>query len=144
MLTTEEIASAIFPMGERAPSEYFTGDVWLKVLTAPDSAHNCQVANVIFEPGARTSWHTHSGGQILLVTDGKGYFQEKGKTARTIHKGDVVSIAPGVEHWHGATPDSELTHIAVNPNAQNGVVDWLDRVDDEAYNNLGNAPDFWG
>lgn len=125
--------NTIFPQGEKAPAEYFTGNVWLNILAPNEDSMHCQVANVIFEPGARTFWHTHAGGQTLLVTDGAGYFQEKGKPRRAIQKGDVVVIAPGVQHWHGASADKPLTHIAVNANAQNGVVNWLTPVTDEEY-----------
>ena len=94
------------------------------------------MANVVFEPGARNNWHTHPGGQILIVTDGIGYYQEKGKPIQLLRKGDVVNIPPDVEHWHGASPNSEFTHIAVNPNTQKGIVVWLERVTDEEYNNF--------
>jgi quercetin dioxygenase-like cupin family protein len=87
----------------------------------------------VFEPGARNNWHTHPGGQILLITDGLGYYQEKSKPIQLLHKGDVVNILPDVEHWHGATPDSPLTHIAINTNTQKGLVVWLQRVTDEEY-----------
>ena len=94
---------------------------------------NCQTANVVFEPGARNNWHTHPGGQILIATNGMGYYQEKGKAIQLLHPGDVVSIAPGTVHWHGASPDSEFTHIAINPNTQKGIVVWFERVSDEEY-----------
>src|SRR5438477_13048160 len=114
--------------GEKAPAEYFTGTVWINLLVPNDSALNCQAGNVVFEPGARNNWHTHPGGQILVVTDGTGYYQEKGKAIQQIRKGDVVKILPDIEHWHGASPDSEFTHIAINPNTQKGIVEWLQRV----------------
>ena len=126
----------IFPKGEKAPADYFTGTVWVQLLVPNDNIFNCQVANVVFEPGARNNWHTHPGGQILIVTDGIGYYQEKGKPIQLIRKGDTVKILPGVVHWHGASHDSEFTHIAVNPNTQKGVVEWLERVTDEEYNSV--------
>jgi quercetin dioxygenase-like cupin family protein len=123
----------IFQRGEMAPSNYFTGTAWVKTLV-DEAIFNCLVGNVTFEPGARNNWHTHPGGQILLVTIGTGYYQEKGKPIQLLHKGDVVKILPNVEHWHGASPDSEFTHITVNTNTQKGVVEWLQRVTDEEYN----------
>ena len=123
----------IFPKGEKAPADYFTGTAWVRMLLPNDSTLNCQIANVVFEPGARNNWHTHPGGQILIVTDGIGYYQEKGKQIQLLRKGDVVNILPDVEHWHGASPDSEFTHIAINTNTQNGIVVWLQRVTDEEY-----------
>lgn len=124
----------LFPKGDQAPAEYFTGTAWVKLLVPNDDVLNCQVVNVVFEPGARNNWHTHSGGQMLIVTDGNGYYQEKGQPVQLLHKGAIVRILPGIVHWHGATADSAFTHIAVNPNTQNGMVDWLGRVTDEEYN----------
>ena len=126
----------IFPKGERAPADYFTGIVWVKMLVLNDPVLNCQIANVVFEQGARNNWHTHPGGQVLIVTEGEGYYQEKGKPVQLLQKGEVVNIPPGVKHWHGASHDSGFTHIAVNPNTQKGMVVWLERVTDEEYNNF--------
>ena len=133
-MNTSELQNAIFPKGERAPDDYFTGIVWIKMLVPNDPTLNCQMANVVFEPGARNNWHIHPGGQILIVTDGIGYYQEKGKPIQLIRKGDVINIPPDVEHWHGASHDSEFTHIAVNPNTRKGIVVWLERVTDKEYN----------
>jgi|SRR6186713_1787965 len=124
----------IFPKGERAPADYFTGIVWVKMLVPNDPVLNCQIANVVFEQGARNNWHTHPGGQVLIVTEGEGYYQEKGKPAQLLQKGEVVNIPPDVKHWHGASHDSGFTHIAVNPNTQKGMVVWLERVTDKEYN----------
>jgi quercetin dioxygenase-like cupin family protein len=135
-MSTSENQYPIFPKGEIAPADYFTGIVWVRLLVPNDPALNCQIGNVVFEPGARNNWHTHPGGQILLVTDGTGYYQEKGKPIQLLRKGDVVNIAPDVKHWHGASPDSEFTHIAINPNTQNGLVVWLQRVTDKEYGNF--------
>jgi quercetin dioxygenase-like cupin family protein len=126
-------ANDIFPQGERAPAEYFTGTAWIKPLVPLDNSFNCVIGNVTFEPGTRNNWHTHPGGQILLVTDGTGYFQEKGKPIQLLQKGNVITIPPDVMHWHGASPDSQLTHIAISTNAQKGVVTWLQPVTDEEY-----------
>ena len=127
--------NTIFPQGEKAPTDYFTGTVWVKTLV-DDPTFNCLIGNVAFEPGARNNWHTHPGGQILLVTEGTGYYQQKGLPIQLLRKGDVVKILPDVEHWHGASPDSEFTHIAISIKIQKGIVEWLQRVTEEEYNSL--------
>ncbi len=126
----------IFPPGEKAPADYFTGTAWVRLLLPNDPLLHCQIGNVVFEPGARNHWHTHPGGQVLLVTEGIGYYQERGKPVQLIQKGDVVNIPPDVEHWHGASHDSSMTHIAINANTQQGIVIWLSKVTDEEYNSL--------
>ncbi len=123
----------IFPLGEKIISNNFTGTVWLEMLVDNDTLYHTSIGNVTFEPGARTNWHKHPGGQVLLVTDGKGFYQEKGKPAQIIKKGDVVKIPPFVEHWHGAAPDNRLTHVAISLNLENGGVEWLLPVTDEEY-----------
>ena len=128
-----ENQNTIFPKGEKAPSDYFTGTAWVQLLVPNDPILHCQIGNVVFEPGARNNWHKHPGGQILIVTDGTGYYQERGRSIQLLHKGDVIKILPDVEHWHGASHDSEFTHIAINTNTQKGVVVWLQRVTDEEY-----------
>ena len=128
--------NTIFPKGDPAPADYFTGTTWLSMLLPNDTTLNCQVGNVTFEAGARNNWHTHSGGQILLVTDGIGYYQEQGNAIREIRKGDIIKILPHVVHWHGASHNTAMTHIAINPNTQHGMVTWLQRVTDEEYNSV--------
>jgi quercetin dioxygenase-like cupin family protein len=91
---------------------------------------------VTFEPGCRNSWHKHAGGQILLVTGGRGYFQEWGKPARELHAGDVVTIPADVKHWHGAAKDSWFVHLAVEVNSEKGPATWLEPVSDEDYKKL--------
>ena len=135
-MSSSEIQNTIFPKGEKASADYFVGNAWVKNLVAANDGFNMTIGNVTFERGARNNWHTHPGGQILIVTDGVGYYQEKGKPRQVLRKGDVVKIQPDVVHWHGATQDTEFTHIAVNANTQNGIVVWLDRVTDEEYNSL--------
>jgi quercetin dioxygenase-like cupin family protein/alkylhydroperoxidase/carboxymuconolactone decarboxylase family protein YurZ len=125
--------TSAFPKGEKANNKNFTGTAWVYMMITPDDVYNSSIGNVIFEPGARTNWHIHPGGQILLVTDGKGFYQEKGKPAQIIQKGDVVRIPPDTEHWHGASSDSSLTHIAISPNQQKGSVEWLQPVTDAEY-----------
>jgi 4-carboxymuconolactone decarboxylase len=135
-MITLENQNAIFPKGEKAPSDYFTGTAWVKILVPKDEGGNYSLGNVVFEPGCRNYWHTHPAGQILLVTDGKGYYQEKGKPGRLINKGDVIVIPSHVVHWHGATPDSSLTHLAITNITPTGVVDWLTPVTDEEYHGV--------
>ncbi|WP_296879963.1 cupin domain-containing protein, partial [Thomasclavelia sp.] len=92
------------------------------------------VANVTFEPGCRNNWHIHhKGGQILLVTDGKGWYQEWGKPAQELKPGDVVNIAPEVKHWHGAAKDSWFAHIAIEVPAKDASNEWLEPVEDKDY-----------
>lgn len=133
-MCTSTNENVIFPKGDKAPADYFTGEVWVNMLLPNDAALNCQVGNVVFEAGARNNWHTHGGGQILIATDGVGYYQEKGKPIQVLHKGDVVRILPGVVHWHGASHGSAFTHIAINPNTDKGIVEWMQPVTDEEYN----------
>lgn len=110
-------------------SQYFIGESYLNFLA---SQGDIAVNNVTFEPGARNDWHIHNDGfQILLVTDGEGWYQEAGKSAQKLSKGDVISIAEGVKHWHGATKDSWFTHIAIGK----GSTTWLEKVT-EKYDKL--------
>ena len=129
----EQNSNNIFPQGESAPPEYFTGKVTVKNLVPDDSIFNCAINNVAFEKGARTNWHTHPSGQIILVIDGEGLYQEKGNPIQILKKGDVVKFSPNIEHWHGASPDSPMTHIAINPNTERGLAEWLERVTEEEY-----------
>ena len=124
----------VFPRGDVITNNNFTGTAWLQMLVNNDSTFNTSIGNVTFEPKARTNWHKHPGGQILLITDGRGYYQEKGKSAQLLHKGDVVKIPPHAEHWHGAAPDCSLTHIAISLNTDKGSVVWLQPVTDGEYN----------
>ena len=129
------IFGQIFPQGEKLPEEfsaYFIGQAYRAPLVR-DEALNCPVSNVTFSPGCRNNWHSHTGGQLLLVTAGRGYYQERGEPARLLLPGDVVEIAPDVEHWHGAAPDSWFAHLAVETNPQTNKNIWLERVDDRQY-----------
>lgn len=136
MKTSENQWNEIFPKGDLAPADYFTGNAWIKMLVPNDTNLNTAVGNVVFEAGARNNWHTHPGGQILIVTHGTGYYQEVGKPIQLLQVGDVVNIQPKVKHWHGATPDSEFTHIAISTNTATGIVDWLEPVTDVQYNDF--------
>jgi 4-carboxymuconolactone decarboxylase len=131
--------SVIFPKGEKLPSQfskYFVGTAYLSMLVPGDKEYNCPIGNVTFEPGARNNWHKHPGGQILLVTGGRGYYQESGKPARELHPGDVVKIAPNTKHWHGAAPDSWFVHLSIETNVQAGPPEWLEPVSGEEYGKL--------
>jgi 4-carboxymuconolactone decarboxylase len=139
METKQEAFNNIFPQGEEFKSDNFTGKVWLHWLVEKDNVFNCPMANVTFEPGCRNNWHKHPGGQLLLVTAGEGYYQEEGKPIQLLRPGNVVKIAPGVKHWHGATADSWLAHIAVEVNANAGAARWLERVSDVDYHSYEQA-----
>ena len=124
----------IFAIGEGNPyGKFFTGKTYLNMLSQGDAEFNAPIGNVTFEPGARTNWHKHSGGQILLVLAGEGRYQERGKEIRVLHKGDVVRISPDVEHWHGAAPQSWFTHISLETNVPNNKAQWLEPVSDGEY-----------
>ncbi|AIY89026.1 MULTISPECIES: cupin domain-containing protein [unclassified Thermotoga] len=124
----------IFERGSKGSSDFFTGNVWVKMLvTDENGVFDTQVYNVVFEPGARTHWHSHPGGQILIVTRGKGFYQERGKPVRILKKGDVVEIPPNVVHWHGAAPDEELVHIGISTQVHLGPAEWFGPVTEEEY-----------
>ena len=126
-------SGTISPVGTKAQAN-FTWTVWVQTLVPNDSTFHCVVGTVTFEPGARSYWHIHNAGQILLIIDGTGYTQEKGKSIRVVQKGDTIICPPNVEHWHGAAPGSSMTHISIIPNADKGVVTWLRPVTDQEYN----------
>ena len=132
----ENELQAIFPRGELGPAENFTGKAWNIGLVANDTMYNTVVGNVYFEPGARSNWHTHPAGQILIITDGVGYHQIKGQRRQTIKKGDVVKCPPNVMHWHGASPETGLQQLYIVPNTEKGIVQWMQPVSDEEYNNV--------
>lgn len=125
----------IFPRGgaNTAFAQYFVGNSYLNML----STEGVAIGNVTFEPGCRNNWHIHhKGGQILLVTAGRGYYQEWGQPARELLPGDVVNIPPEVKHWHGAAKDSWFSHLAVEVPAEGGSNQWLEPVSDEDYGKL--------
>lgn len=128
----------IFPMGEenKAYAQYFVGESYLNML----STKQVVIGNVTFEPGCRNNWHIHhaktGGGQILLVTAGKGYYQEWGKEPIQLHPGDVVNIPPEVKHWHGAAPDSWFSHLAIEVPGKETSNEWCEKVTDEEYSKL--------
>ena len=132
---TDTPGDSLFGLGEPndAFSQYFTGKSYLKPL----NTKGVGAYNVTFEPGCRNNWHIHhAGGQVLLCTDGEGWYQEWNEQARKLHPGDVVYIAPEVKHWHGASKDEWFTHIALEIPAPGASNEWLEPVDDEQYGRL--------
>ena len=132
----EEVTA--FPVGEKNVvfGKYFVGQSYLNMLTTS----GVPIGNVTFEPGCRNNWHIHhaksGGGQILLCTAGRGYYQEWGKEARELKPGDVVVIPPEVKHWHGAAPDSWFAHLAVEVPGEETANEWCEPVSDEEYGKL--------
>ena len=124
----------IFPTGEKIKNDNFTGNAWLQPLIAADNDNQNAVGNVTFEPGARSNWHIHPAGQILLVVDGVGYYQEKGQPKKILRKGDAVKCPPNVAHWHGASADQSFTQLAIT-GREKGETVWLAAVTDEEYRN---------
>jgi len=129
--------SVIFGKGDSNPfGQYFSGQSYLNILTR----EGVLTANVTFEPGCRNNWHIHQatekGGQILLVTGGRGWYQESGKAARELIAGDVVHIPSGIKHWHGAARDSWFVHIAIEIPGVGASTQWLEPVSDAEYGKL--------
>ncbi len=127
----------IFPAGTRptrqAPADWFTGTVWMEpIVEAPEPAR-LRALRVSFEPAARTAWHTHNLGQTLYVVSGVGRVALRGEAPRVIRAGDTVWIPPGVEHWHGAGPDTAMTHIAMQEAEDGATTDWMDKVTDDDF-----------
>jgi 4-carboxymuconolactone decarboxylase len=127
--------TSIFPKGELSKQIHNSGNVWLHELAAPDSILNLSLAHATFAPAAKLDWHYHPAGQYLLITEGPGYYQEKGKAIQIVNKGDVVKCMPNVEHWHGATPGSNFAYIGVTP-TQKGKTVWLKPVTDDEYDKV--------
>ncbi len=123
---------SIFPDGRKIDNDNFNGVAWLTMLAESDSLNTMYAANVRFEPGTRTNWHSHPAGQLLIVIDGEGYYQEKGQPKRILRKGDAVKCPPDTPHWHGASLDSDFSHIAVS-SSENGPTEWHEPVSDGEY-----------
>jgi quercetin dioxygenase-like cupin family protein len=117
----------------KGPGEWFTGTVRIDALFAAEAGARAAGNAVTFEPGARTAWHAHPLGQVLIVTFGVGRVQRKGGPIEEIHPGDVVWFEPGEKHWHGASPSTAMTHIAIQEALDGKSVDWLEHVNDEEY-----------
>ncbi len=124
----------LFEKGELIPNEFKRGfkgeEVYLKFLTDESKELGNKVANVTFGKGVRNIWHKHEGGQILIVTDGEGYYQEQGKDKQLIKAGDVITIGKNVVHWHGATEESKMAHLAINGDSVSEAVVWLPELEE--------------
>jgi quercetin dioxygenase-like cupin family protein len=124
--------TSIFPKGSKITNANFTGTAYLQMLIDADSLNPTTVGNVTFEAGARTKWHLHPGGQILLVMDGIGYYQEKGQSKKILKRGDVIKCPANVPHWHGASVDAPFVQVAIT-NRHLGETVWLQEVTDDEY-----------
>jgi quercetin dioxygenase-like cupin family protein len=127
--------TSIFPKGEISNTDNHTGTIWLNELSVGDSVFNNSIALATYASGAKLDWHIHPAGQVLLITEGTGYYQEKGKPIQIVHKGDVIKCLPGLAHWHGAAPNSSFAYIAITPVTKGKTV-WLQRVTDEEYHGV--------
>lgn len=133
---TEKSASVlgVFPKGQKLPITNFTGNAWHYPITQADSLFTGNIGTVTFEAGARTNWHSHPGGQILIIVEGIGYYQEKGSAKRTIKRGETVKCPPNTPHWHGASKEEAMTHIAI-AGITKGAPVWLQPVTENEYQN---------
>jgi quercetin dioxygenase-like cupin family protein len=117
----------------KGPAEWFTGTVRIDPLFQPNEHRRAAAATVTFEPGARTAWHTHPLGQTLIVTAGVGWVQREGGPVEEVRPGDIVWFPANEKHWHGASPNIAMTHIAIQEQLNAKVVDWMEKVSDEQY-----------
>ena len=117
----------------KGPADWFTNQVRIDYLFSPEAPAHVSAGHVNFEPGARTNWHKHPVGQMLIVTAGKGLVQRDGGPVEEIHAGDIVWFAPEERHWHGAAADTAMSHIAIQESADGKSVDWLEPVTDAQY-----------
>ena len=128
-----QIARSGSQQSSKGSAGYFTGSVAIGPLFSVHDPSRTTGGKVTFQPGARSAWHTHPLGQILIVTDGTGWIQQWGGPIEEIRKGDVIWISPGVKHWHGATPTTAMTHVGIQESLNGKVVDWLEKVTDEPF-----------
>jgi quercetin dioxygenase-like cupin family protein len=130
-------STQVFPNGSRpsakGSAQYFTGSVVVDPLYAANDSTSSTGGLVTFEPGARSAWHTHPAGQVLIVTSGTGWVQEEGGQKREVKPGDVIRTPPGVKHWHGATATNGMSHIAITNMVGGKVVEWMEKVGDDQY-----------
>lgn len=129
---TTQQKDLLFPQGNKITNANFTGTAYLQSLIEADSLNSISVGNVTFEAGARSKWHTHPAGQILLAIDGVGYYQEKGKPKQILRKGDAIKCPPNIPHWHGASADTAFIQVAIT-GREKGETVWLEAVTDEEY-----------
>ncbi len=130
-----EIIKAGSQPSAKGPEDWFTGSVRIDPLFQPNESRRAAAATVTFEPGARTAWHTHPLGQTLIVTSGCGWVQREGGPVEEVYPGDIVWIEANEKHWHGATASNGMTHIAIQESLNGKVVDWMEKVTDQQYNN---------
>lgn len=130
-----EIIKAGSQPSAKGPEDWFTGSVRIDPLFQPNESRRAAAAMVTFEPGARTAWHTHPLGQTLIVTSGCGWVQREGGPVEEIYPGDIVWFEANEKHWHGATASNGMTHIAIQESLNGKVVDWMEKVTDQQYNN---------
>lgn len=130
---TMQITRAGSQPSRKGQAEYFTGAVRIDPLFQAQEPARTGGGHVTFEPGARTAWHTHPLGQTLIITSGLGWVQREGGPIEEVRPGDVVWFPPGLKHWHGATPTTAMTHIAISESLNGKTVDWLEKVSDEQY-----------
>lgn len=131
--TSQTVTRAGSPPSTKGPAEYFTGNVRVEPLFAANESAPYSGAYVTFEPGARSNWHTHPTGQRLIVTQGVGRTQEWGGPITEIRAGDHIWCPPGVKHWHGASPTTAMTHIALTGARDGKNVEWMEKVTDQQY-----------
>lgn len=126
----------IFPKGQQLSNDWFSGNAFITSLVAKDKNNEFSAGAVTFEPKSRTNWHTHPKGQVLIVIEGNGYYQEKGKPAQPIKTGDVINIPENTEHWHGASATTQMVHIAITNFKEDVQVTWLQPVTEEEYDEV--------
>jgi quercetin dioxygenase-like cupin family protein len=132
-MTTLKILNPASQPSSAGPSDYFTGAVQVTPLVQGEEPSCLACASVAFQPGARSAWHTHPRGQLLVVTEGSGLIQQWDGPIQRIKKGDVIWTPPGVKHWHGASPTTTMTHTAIQESLNGKVVDWMEKVTDAEY-----------
>jgi quercetin dioxygenase-like cupin family protein len=136
MNTTSINTTSMFPQGQKLPSDQFTGDAYLSALVARDKNNDFTVGSLIYEPTTRSHWHSHPKGQILIILEGEGFYQEKGKPVRAIKKGDVVVAPENTPHWHGASAKIRMVDIAITNFKGDEQATWLQPVTDKEYNGV--------
>lgn len=129
----QEKVEAIFPQGQKGSENFFTGNAYNFGLVPSDTSLTTLVGNVYFEPGARSNWHSHPAGQILIITSGEGFHQIEGEPKQLLTKGSVAICPPNVRHWHGASPDLGMQQLYIVPNTEKGIVNWMEAVSDQVY-----------
>ncbi len=135
-LTTQSGNAQLTAERLTASSENFTGEAWVERFITADNNFAVSISRVGFEPGARTNWHTHIPGQVLIIEEGVAYYQELGQEKKVLKAGDIVKCSPMTTHWHGASPEGPMIHLAMTPTRE---VNWLEAVTDEVYHSNGSV-----